>query len=185
MRGLRWPAPRPVPTIPLVLLAIALGWPAWAPGTDAFGARDVVRPGRPTPAPDFEVPTLGSGALRLSDFTGKVVLVNFWATWCPPCKREMPSIEPLYRRHRARGFAVLAISLDSADAATVARFVESLGLPFTVGLDPQMAVAQRYAVRGLPSTFLIDRTGSIVGVALGPRDFDSPPAHALVERLLE
>ncbi len=151
---------------------------------DPFHALDLIKPSRPIPAKDFSVPGLASTTLRLSEFRGTVRLVNFWATWCPPCKEEMPSMERLYRRYRDKGFMILAISIDTNTAA-VAPFVRRFKLTFPIGLDPTLVVANDYTVRALPSSFLIDRTGTIVAVALGPRHWDGPAAHGAVEALLK
>ena len=93
-------------------------------------------------------------------------------------------MERLYRRHKEHGFTIVAISIDSGGADRVASFVKKLGLTFPIGLDPKVEVATRYTVRALPSSFLIDRAGQTVAVALGPRDWDGKAAHAAVERLL-
>ena len=171
-------------TAALALLA-ALFAPTLAPAAgDDFTALALIRPARPVPAKDFDVPDHAGGRMRLRDYRGTVVLLNFWATWCPPCKEEMPSMERLYRRYRARGFAVLAVSIDADGAQAVVPFVKKFGLTFPVGLDPRMAVANEYRVRALPSTFLIDSRGRTVGTAIGPRDWDSRPARGVVESLL-
>lgn len=94
-------------------------------------------------------------------------------------------MERLYRRFKSRGFTILAISLDTGDLGKVAAFVRALDLTFPIGLDLTLEVANRYAVRGLPGSFLIDRSGNIAAVAIGPRDWDSPLAHAVVEALLK
>jgi peroxiredoxin len=151
---------------------------------DAFRSLSLIRPSTLKPAPDFTVPGLSPTPVRLADFTGQVVFLNFWATWCLPCKEEMPSMERLYRRHKARGFSIVALSIDMAPAATVAAFVKELGLTFPIGLDPKMEVAERFRVLGLPASFLIDREGRTVAVAVGPRDWDGAAAHAVVETLL-
>jgi peroxiredoxin len=151
---------------------------------DAFADLDLIRPPRAAPAPDFTVPRLGSGSIALKELRGSVVLLNLWATWCPPCKQEMPSMERLYRRHKERGFTIVAISIDAADAEPVASFVKERGLTFPIGLDPNLEVANRYTVRALPSTFLIDRNGHTVAIAIGPRDWDGTAAYAVVEMFL-
>ncbi|MGH7391243.1 MAG: TlpA disulfide reductase family protein [Candidatus Rokuibacteriota bacterium] len=156
-----------------------------AQAADPFGELALIRASRPTPAADFTVPSLTSQPLRLGDFQGRVVFLNFWATWCPPCKEEMPSMERLYRRYKDRGFTILAISIDAAGADRVAAFVKEHGLTFPVGLDPKLAVANQYAIRGLPASFLIDKAGNIAAVAVGPRDWDGAPARAVVETLLK
>jgi peroxiredoxin len=159
----------------LVLLAAAAVVPAAAQAGDPFAELALFRPSRPTAAADFTVPSLTSQPLRLRDFKGKVVFLNFWATWCPPCKEEMPSMERLYRRYRDRGFSILAVSIDTGGATPVAAFVKTFGLTFPIGLDPSLVVANQYAIRGLPATFLIDKTGYVAAVALGPRDWDGTP----------
>jgi len=151
---------------------------------DSFRDLDLIRPSHATPAPDFTVPRLGSGSVALKDLRGSLVFLNFWATWCPPCKQEMPSMERLYRRHKEHGFTVVAISIDSDGVDRITAFVKKLGLTFPIGLDPKVEVANRYMVRALPSSFLIDRAGNTVAVALGPRDWDGTAAHAIVETLL-
>ena len=167
--------------ISLTIVAVA---PAAIPATDPIRELDLIRPSRPTRAPDFTVPSLAPPPIRLGDFKGKVVFVNFWATWCPPCKEEMPSMERLYRHHKDQGFTILAISIDTNTAA-VAPFVRYFKLTFHIGLDPKFVVANDYTVRALPSSFLIDRNGDIVAIALGPRDWDGPAAHAMIESVLK
>lgn len=169
-----------VPFILVVLLTRPA--PGWS--QDPFQALSLIRPNRPTLAPDFTVPGLAGQPLRLSDFKGQVVFLNFWATWCPPCKEEMPSMERLYRRFKARGFTILAISIDTKGAEVVAPFVKTFGLTFPVGLDPGMEVANRFTLRALPTTVLIDRQGRSTAFAFGPRDWDNAAAHAVIETLL-
>ena len=171
-----------------VLIAVGLsvitGPASPALAADPFGALDLIRPSHVTAAPAFTVPRLDSGSVTLTELRGRVVFLNFWATWCPPCKEEMPSMERLYRRHNERGFTILAISIDSDGTDRVAAFVKKLGLTFPIGLDPKLEVANRYTVRALPSSFLIDRQGNTVAVALGPRDWDGTAAQAVIEMLL-
>jgi peroxiredoxin len=152
---------------------------------DPFQELSLVRLAKPTRAPDFTVPSLAGGMLAVQEYRGTVVFLNFWATWCPPCKEEMPSMERLYRRFKGRGFTILAISLDTGNPGKVAAFVKALDLTFPIGLDLKGEVANRYAIRGLPGSFLIDRSGDIVAVAIGPRDWDSRPAHEALEVLLK
>jgi peroxiredoxin len=157
-----------------------------APGiaADPFEDLDLVRLRRPTPAPDFTVQRLGSGSVSLKELRGQLVFLNFWATWCLPCKEEMPSMERLHQRYKSRGLVVLGMSVDRNGPA-VAPFVKQLSLTFPIGLDPDMAVADRYRVRALPSTFLIDRKGNTVAVAFGAREWDSKAAWGVIEALLK
>jgi len=166
------------------LLLPFVGWdPAWA--KDPFETLQLFRPKRQAPAPDFTVPGLGGSQLRLRDFKGQVIVLNFWATWCLPCREEMPAMERLYRRFKARGFTILALSIDARGEDVVAPFVKSLGLTFPVGLDPRMTVAGEYRMTALPTSIVIDRGGAIVGVGVGAREWDSPAAHQVIEQLLE
>jgi len=118
----------------------------------------------------------------LSEHRGRLVMVNFWATWCPPCLEEMPALERLYRQHRESGFVLVAVSVDT-DPSKVGHFVTAHRLTFPVGLDPKTRVAELYGVRALPSTFLIDREGNLTALALGPRAWDGDASHSLVEAL--
>src|SRR6266480_628274 len=103
---------------------------------------DLIKPSRPKLAEDFTLPTPAGATFRLSEQRGKVVLVNFWATWCPPCLEEMPAMERLWRRHKDAGFVLVAISLDG-DPKKVPPFVSSHKFSFPVALDPKMTVAEK------------------------------------------
>jgi peroxiredoxin len=144
---------------------------------------DLIRPSRQKLAEDFALPTQTRGDFRLREQRGKVVLINFWATWCLPCREEMPSLERLYREHRDAGFVLVAVSVD-ADPKVVGPYLKEHKLTFPVALDPRMAVAETYGVRALPSTFVVDREGRMVALALGPRAWDNLASHSLVEGLL-
>ena len=150
---------------------------------DPFTRLDLVRVTPRTPAPDFTVPRDPAGRLSLADFRERVVLVNFWATWCPPCQQEMASMERLYQRYRDRGFTILAVSIDR-NVPAVAPFVKGFGLTFPIGLDPESAVAGTYRVYALPTTIVVDRAGRMAAGAAGARDWDSPAASAVIETLL-
>ncbi len=143
-------------------------------------------------APDFRAPSLRGDTIALSSLRGHVVLVNAWATWCVPCRWEMPAIERLYQRLGPRGLVILAVSEDEIGPASpddptgeVARFVTENKLTFTVLLDPARRLEDAYGLAGLPTTFLIDRRGRIVRRVLGPAHWDQPPYSAEIERLLE
>ncbi|MGH7312319.1 MAG: TlpA disulfide reductase family protein, partial [Candidatus Rokuibacteriota bacterium] len=113
---------------------------------------------------------------------GQVLLINFWATWCPPCLEQMPALERLWRQHKDNGFVLVAVSLDG-DPAPVGPFVAEHRLTFPVALDPKFEVANLYGVRALPATFVVDRLGNLAALALGPRTWDNDAAHSLVESL--
>jgi peroxiredoxin len=117
-------------------------------------------------APDFTLQSLDGRTVKLSDYRGKVVLLNTFATWCPPCRAEMSDLEAYYREHKEDGFVVLAVN-DEESASTVANFVQAQGFTFLVLLDPDGKVLNRYGVHGLPTSFFIDRKGMVRGVWSG------------------
>lgn len=117
-------------------------------------------------APDFEATTLDGRKLRLSDLKGKVVLLNFWATWCPPCREEMPIFIRVYKKYKNKGFEIVAVSTDSGQGV-VRKFIKEFRIPFPVVLDAKGELTRMYRVQGLPTSFLIDREGKIVKVRLG------------------
>jgi peroxiredoxin len=145
---------------------------------------DLIRPSRAQAAKDFSLSTPEGTTFRLADYRGKVVFLNFWATWCPPCKEEMPAMERLHQHYRDKGLVVLAVSVDAEGAPIVKPFVKEYKLTFPVALDPKMTVAEQYGVRGLPTSFLVDRRGALVGLALGPREWNGKVSRALIESLL-
>jgi peroxiredoxin len=111
-------------------------------------------------ARDFSLPSLDGGKISLSDYRGKVVLVNFWATWCPPCRAEIPDIEAAYRARSGDGFVVLGIN-GQESRETVQPFVEAQGMTYPILLDEQGRVASEYRVLGMPMSLMIDREGVI------------------------
>jgi cytochrome c biogenesis protein CcmG/thiol:disulfide interchange protein DsbE len=137
-------------------------------------------------APDFRVLDLATGdtvSLR-SRYRGSVTLVNIWATWCEPCKVEMPAMQRLYDSFGPRGFKIAAVSIDEGDATDVRNFSESLHLTFDVLQDRSTAIQQAYQTTGVPESFLLDRDGTIMKRVIGAHDWSSPVNRALVERLL-
>jgi len=174
-----------------VLAVIALAWgftilpgqPSWAKDP-LFQATGVVHPTQETLAPEFSLPTPEGTSITLAQFRGQVVFLNFWATWCPPCRVEMPSMETVYKGFQDQGLAMLAIDIGESPKQ-VARFMKKLRLSFPALLDVDSRVSNRYSVRGLPTTILIDRRGRMVGAAVGARDWASPEAKALIRSLLD
>ncbi len=135
-------------------------------------------------APDFALPGLNGAPIRLSDQQGKVILLNIWATWCPPCRAEMPSMEKLYQAYRDRGLVILAVSEDRTGPETVASFVRELALTFPILLDPAGELVGQYGVRGLPTSYLLDRRGRVVSAEVGARDWSGKAVRQVVETLL-
>ncbi len=135
-------------------------------------------------AADFELPDLAGRLHRLSELRGKVVFLNLWATWCPPCIAEMPSIEALHRRFAGSDLVVLAVSEDADGEKSVRPIVERLGLSFPILLDPQGALSPRYGVTGYPETFVIGRDGRVLEHFIGPTDWVSPERINYFDALL-
>ena len=150
---------------------------------EAVRELDLIRPAKPKQASDFTVSLLSGDTMKLAGQRGKPVLINFWATWCGPCREEMPAMERLYNKHRARGFVLLAVSVDT-NAELVKPFLQHHKLTFPVTLDAKMDLANAYGVRALPASFVIDRNGYLTALALGPRAWDNRAANTLVEGLL-
>lgn len=125
-------------------LAVSL---AWAAGTGA-------------PAPNFSLPTQSGKTVSLADLKGNVVMVNFWATWCGPCREEMPKLEALYERYHDLGFTLLGVNVEQ-DSSGVAKFLQQTPVSFKILLDTQNNVSKLYNVVAMPSTVLIDRKGNV------------------------
>ncbi len=137
-----------------------------------------------TPAPPFSLETPSGKEMNLSDFHGQYVLLNFWATWCGPCKMEMPSLESLHRQFKGAPFTVLGVSNDLFGSRVVAPFIKAYDLTFPVLLDPQQNVSKRFGVHSLPTSFLIDPDGKIIGVLAGADNCAKPETIAYFESLL-
>ena len=150
---------------------------------DAVKELDLIRPSRQKLAEDFTLPLVGGDKLRLSAQRGKVVLINFWATWCPPCREEMPAMERLWQQQKGQGLVLVAVSVDT-DTKKVKPYLDEHKLTFPVGLDPKMDLANAYGVRAVPSSFVVDRQGHLTAIALGPREWDNDASHSLIEGLL-
>lgn len=121
-------------------------------------------------------------AVRLSDIRGKIVFLNFWTTWCPTCRIEMPSMEKLHQKFKDSDFAMVAINLQEP-ASRVKEFFKEFNLTFTALLDTGGEVGIMFGINQIPTTFILDKKGRIIGKALGPRAWDSPKSTALFERL--
>jgi peroxiredoxin len=167
-----------------LFLLVGLATAGQSSAQDPAAALSLMRPNPVSAAKEFRVAALDKGELALSEFKGKVVFLNFWATWCKPCEEEMPSMERLYQRFRDRGLVVLAISADAEGANVVTPYVKRHQLTFPVGLDPKMSVTTLYGVWALPSTFIIDKKGNRALYANGPREWDGPHGQALIQSLL-
>ena len=132
-------------------------------------------------APDFTLELLGGGDVTLSELRGKGVVINLWASWCPPCRAEMPAIQRVYEKTRERGLEVLAVNTTFQDSEPAAAdFIQELGLTFPVPLDRSGTVSRQYQLRALPSTFFVDREGIIRKVIIG-----GPMSEATIQTAVE
>jgi peroxiredoxin len=136
------------------------------------------------PLADFTLPDLHGQPVQLSALRGKVVFVNVWATWCPPCIEEMPTIQQLYQRLHAKGLEVLAVSLDALGAQVVEPFMQNRRLSFPALLDTKNLVQRLYRTTGVPESFIVDKRGLLVEKIVGPRDWVHTQMLANFERLL-
>ena len=137
------------------------------------------------PAPDFTFPDLDARKVSLSDFRGKVVLVNIWATWCPPCRDEMPSMQKLYERFKGERFEILAVSIDAEGQKAVAPFMRKMNLTFPALLDPKETIKPLYRITGVPESFIIDKDGIVVEKIIGPIDWAAPKVFLFFRDLIE
>ncbi len=167
-------------TVTALLLAAGWTWLARVPDSAASAGR-LASPRQGFPAPDFTLTGLNGGSTTLSAQQGKVVIVNLWASWCGPCRAEMPALQKLYEANKDRGLEVLAVNSTFQDTEADARaFVQNLKLTLPVLLDKDGAVSRRYLLRALPSTFIIDRKGIIRAVLVG-----GPVSEAVLQTKIE
>ncbi|MBI2883850.1 MAG: TlpA family protein disulfide reductase [Candidatus Methylomirabilis oxyfera] len=164
----------------IVLALVIVGTPIRA---DVWA--DDVRPDTGHLAPDFTLKTLEGNTIQLSEFRGKkVVLINFWATWCPPCRLEMPTMQQIYSEYKERGFEILAVNIEPDAEQAISDFVKELRLTFPILLDPDMKVIRKFRVIGLPVSVLIDRQGIVRAKEIGYHDWTGRASRKQVETLL-
>jgi peroxiredoxin len=145
-------------------------------------------------APTFDAKDVRTGQpTDLADYRGKVVLVNVWATWCPPCRVEMPSMQRLYQKLAGTDFRIAAVSVDgdlfhpedSQEPSGILAFASGMGLTFDILHDPSGRIRKNYQTTGVPESFVIDRSGMIVKKVIGAAEWDGPVNEALIRRLLD
>jgi len=124
-------------------------------------------------APDFTLPTLDGKEVKLSDYAGKIVFLNIWATWCAPCKEEMPSMQKLFELMRGKDFVMLTMSIDEKKE-TVEAFMKENKLTLPVALDQQQKVSPLYRITGVPESYIIDKSGMVIHHLIGPGDWSNP-----------
>lgn len=170
------------------LLNVSGGVSAWT--RDDHGSnsrlvaeRGVVKVGEE--APNFQLRDLNGNTVSLSQLRGKVVLVNFWATWCGPCRIEMPAMEQLYRSYSRKDFEILAVSTDPQGAAVTRPFQQEMGFTFPILHDAEYRIGLMYGARSLPMTFMVDRQGIVRQKVPGARDWGGPDARELIQALMK
>lgn len=166
----------------VLLGVLVLVAPARA-GAEPLGGFEMTRYAPDTRPPEFRGRTVEGQAVSLAELSGRVVLLNFWATWCLECRPEMPVMERLHRELGPQGLTVMAVNAREG-ASTVRSYARELGLTFALVLDPSGDINKLYGVIGIPTTFLIGRDGRAVALAVGPRAWGSPAARALLQALL-
>jgi peroxiredoxin len=176
---------KPVVTAALlsVSLTMALSASSLAGSAASVAQRGIVKPGEP--APNFQLRDMNGRIVSLSELRGKVVLLNFWATWCGPCRVEMPAMERLYRTYDRKDFEILAVSTDAQGVAVTRPFQEENKLTFPILHDADFRVGLSYGARTLPMTFMVDRQGVVRQHIFGARDWEAPEAHQLIEMLMK
>jgi len=135
--------------------------------------------------PNFTFPDINGKEVSLSDHRGKVVLVNVWATWCPPCRQEMPSMQSLYEKFKDENFKILAVSIDSEGRAAVAPFMLKMNLTFPALLDPGETIRPLYGITGVPESFIIDKQGILVEKIIGPINWATPEVFFFLKDLIQ
>ena len=136
-------------------------------------------------APNFTFPDLNGQRVTLFDHRGKVVLVNIWATWCPPCRQEMPSMQRLYEKFRGKNLEILAISIDSNGREAADPFMRKIDLTFPVLLDPKETIKPLYGITGVPESFIVDKEGILVKKIIGPIDWATPEVFLFFRDLMQ
>jgi peroxiredoxin len=162
---------------------LMLGSGAGAGANEEADRVGILSPSEKVAAHDFSLEDPSGTPVRLRDFQGKLVLLNFWATWCIPCRAEMPAMQQLYQEFQEQGLVVMAVNFQDAPEAVLA-FSQELQLTFPMPLDRKGTVAAAYGVRGLPTTYVVNREGRIIGQAIGGREWESKDAKAYFQRLL-
>ncbi len=170
----------PMPLAIVGLMLVVVFFPA-------RGAREIIWGAEPVQAPTFTLPNLQGAPVSMGEYQGKVILLNFWATWCRDCVREMPEFEKLYQAHKEKGLSVLAIALDKKGRPAVEAFLqdEHLEVTYPILLDPEERVARNYRLSWVPVTVVIGRDGQVIETILGARPWGSEKVMNSIEKLLD
>jgi thiol-disulfide isomerase/thioredoxin len=165
--------------------ALFLGIVCVGAGADPYSKIDIKPIKDKNTVPNISLESLKGGKVELRNaMKGKVVFLNFWATWCGPCKEEMPSMEALYKQYQDKNFLFLTISVDYEGLTPVKAFIEKTKYTFPVLLDPKNDTLDLFAVTRIPTTFIIDKEGRMIGRALGPRNWKCPEVESILNQLI-
>ena len=136
-----------------------------------------------TPAPDFTLKTRDGSNIRLAEQKGQVVMLNFWASWCGPCRKEMPLLEKIQQKYARLGFQLIGMNVDE-DSAAAERFLQDISISFPVALDNTGKVSKQYNVSAMPTTVMIDRNGNIRNIHKGYKDGDEKQYEKMIKNLI-
>ena len=170
----------------LAWIVLSSGWfSAWAQSKVDYKAVPNLQPMKEVEqTPDFSLVTPEGKKVSLKDFRGKIVFLNFWASWCIPCREEMPAMERLYQEFKDKNFVVLAVNVKDRKQDAV-NFVRELKLTYPIALDPEAEVGRLYGAWGLPTTYLIGPKGEALARAWGPAEWYSPASRKLIKELVD
>ena len=170
--------------VAILILILCLGISAGAQANDLFSKIDIKPIKDKRKIPNITLESLTGGKVELKNFKGKVIFLNFWATWCGPCKEEMPSMEALQLQFKDKDFLFLTISVDYEGAKPVRDFIAKHRYTFPVLIDQKGETLDLFDVKGIPTTFIIDKQGTLLGIAIGPRNWKSPEVITLLNQLI-
>lgn len=159
--------------------------PVWTQSKVNYKAVPILQPMKDVaPTPEFSLNTPDGKKVSLKDFRGKIVLLNFWASWCVPCREEMPAMEKLYQEYKQKNFVILAVAVKDRKQDAI-DFVKELKITYPIALDPDAKVGSEYGAWGLPVTYLIGTKGEGLARGWGPAEWYAPPARKLIQELLD
>ena len=152
--------------------------------SQAMRTAGIPMPNTPRAAPDFSLNLLSGGNRSLSSYEGQLVILNFWATWCPPCVMEMPSMETLYQRFKDQGLEILAVNVGES-TNTAKDFIDQHGFTYPIMMDSNFSVASQYGIQYFPTTFIVDRSGMVINMSIGFKQWDTPEMITAFDLLLK
>jgi peroxiredoxin len=169
----------------VLIVLVGISFTAGGGGEDLFSKIRINPVKGDKKAPDFSLKDIYGKKVEIKQFKGKIIFLNFWATWCGPCKEEFPSLEVLHQHFKEKNFVLLTISVDYEGLKPVKEFINKHHYTFPVLLDPNCEVLDLFEVKGIPTTFIIDKKGRMIGRAIGPRDWKNPEVFSLINLLIE